>query len=255
MADPNRTVGFLPKTFRLPDGAERIYQVWVPLDYDPKKPWPTILFLHGRGECGTDGEKVLKQGVPKEIKRRKGDFPFIVVIPQSMGGWSDDNRKVAVGALKQTVRQYAVDTDRVYLTGLSMGGFGTFQLAEAYPRSFAAVVPICGGTDPSAAAKVRHIPIWVWHGSEDNVVEPENSRKIVAALVKARARELRYTEVPGVKHNSWDRAYPDDALWEWLLAHRLRDLRRSQRPLPPVIDAPPRGRRRRAVKEEAPLRR
>ncbi|MCX5676661.1 MAG: prolyl oligopeptidase family serine peptidase [Planctomycetota bacterium] len=253
MKDPNRKVGFIRKTLKLDDGTERIYQVWVPLDYAAGKKWPVILFLHGKGESGTDGEKVLIQGLPKEIKKRDGKFEFIVVIPQSAsgaamtvpskdapktaekgpaspaapprprGGWVGADEEFAIKALQATQREYTTDPDRVYLTGLSMGGFGTWSFAWKYPNAYAAIVPICGGGDPSKAATFAHIPTWVWHGDADKTVPPDLSRKMVEALKAAGAKEVKYSELPGVGHNSWDQAYASDELWTWLLAHRRAD--------------------------------
>jgi predicted peptidase len=238
MKDPDRTVGFLRKTLRLKDGTERVYQVWIPLTYDPSDTqtrWPTILFLHGAGECGSDGEKVLKVGLPAEIRRRRGRFDFIVVIPQSTGGWSGANEEAAVAALQASARDYRVDRDRIYLTGLSMGGFGSFALGAKYRTTFAAVVPICGGGSDADARRLRSVPIWIWHGDADPIVPVDRSRAMVEALTRAKAAELRYTEIPGCKHNAWDTAYADDRVYAWLLEHRATRLG-SQRPVPPVVE-------------------
>ena len=246
MKDPNHKVGFIRKTLRLKDGTERIYQVWVPLDYTADKKWPVILFLHGAGECGTDGEKVLIQGLPKEIRKRDGKFEFIVVIPQCESmrpkepapeaakeapkakgdrfggrwGWIDAQEELVMAALAATLKEYSCDTDREYLTGLSMGGFGTYLLALKYPKEFVALVPICGGGDTGRAKEFADIPIWIWHGDADKTVPVDRSRKMVEALKAAGAKELKYTEVPDVGHNSWDNTYASDELWTWLLNHR-----------------------------------
>ena len=243
MKDPNHKVGFIRKTLRLKDGTERIYQVWVPLDYTADKKWPVILFLHGAGECGTDGEKVLIQGLPKEIRKRDGKFEFIVVIPQCASmrpkesapaaakeapkakgdrfggrwGWIDAQEELVMAALAATLKEYSCDTDREYLTGLSMGGFGTYLLAMKYPKEFVALVPICGGGDTGRAKEFADIPIWIWHGDADKTVPVDLSRKMVEALKAAGAKELKYTEVG---HNSWDNTYASDELWTWLLNHR-----------------------------------
>ena len=257
MKDPNRKVGFIRKTLKLADGTERIYQVWVPLPYTADKKWPVILFLHGAGERGTDGEKVLIQGLPKEIKKRGGQFDFLVVMPQCAsfeidksapppppgerpkrkGGWQGAEEETAMAALHATLKEYACDADRVYLTGLSLGGFGSFAFALKYPKEFAAVVPICGGGPPERMAEIRDLPIWIWHGDADKTVPVDNSRRIAAALVAAKAAELRYTEVPGVGHNSWDTTYADDNVWKWLAEHKLSD-RGKAKPVSPVISAP-----------------
>lgn len=257
MKDPSRKVGFIRKTIKLEDGTERIYQVWVPLNYTADKKWPVILFLHGAGESGTDGEKVLIQGLPKEITKRGGKFEFISVMPQCAsfgidrseppappgerpkrrGGWRDQQAAMAMGALDATLKEYACDPDRVYLTGLSMGGFGSFDLAMSAKGRFAAVVPICGGGAVGRAAEIKDIPMWIWHGDADKTVPIDNSRKMAEALVAAKAVELRYTEVPGVGHNSWDNTYADDAVYAWLLQHKISDLGKAK-PVAPVISAP-----------------
>jgi poly(3-hydroxybutyrate) depolymerase len=254
MKDPQRKVGFIRKVIVGPDGAERIYAVWIPLTYTADKKWPVILFLHGLGESGSDGQKPLTQGLPKEITKRQGKFDFIVVIPQvagsfalvrgaegtgmhAAGGWGGPDGAIAAGALAKTLHEYSCDADRVYLTGLSMGGYGTYTLAMKHPKTFAAIVPICGGGDPITAEDLGRHPIWIWHGEADPTVPVQRSRDMVTALVKAKAHELRYTELPGVGHNSWDAAYASDDLYTWLLAHKLSD-QEGAKPVKPVIDAP-----------------
>jgi predicted peptidase len=258
MKDPNHKVGYVKKTLKMADGTERIYQVFVPLDYTADKKWPVILFLHGAGECGTDGQKVLIQGLPKEITKREGKFEFIVVAPQCeritfprpaegqkaepgkprfRGGWNDTQEQMAMDSLKATLGEYTCDKDRVYLTGLSMGGYGTWSFAVKYPGQFAALVPICGAGDPAKADEIKTIPTWVWHGADDGTVAPARSREMVTALLKAGATELRYTEVPKVGHNSWDNTYDGNAVFDWLLKHKLGDLGK-QAAVKAVIDAP-----------------
>jgi predicted peptidase len=236
MADPNRKVAFIQKTVRLSDGKDRGYMIWIPLDYDATKKWPIILFLHGSGESGTDPQKVLVQGVPKEIKRRQGKFEFIVVMPQSTGGWSGLNEEVALKAMKATGQEYSVDPARVYLTGLSMGGFGSFEMARSHPKAWAAVVA-CSGGGGTTVAPFAATPFWIWHSDDDGIVKVSNSRDTVTALVKIHAVEVRYTEVHGAGHASWDRAYTNDDVWAWLLTHKLTDLGKTK-PVAPIIDAP-----------------
>jgi dienelactone hydrolase len=246
MKNPDRKVGFLKKSLKLADGKERFYQVWIPLDYTADKRWPAILFLHGAGEClkdaanaSTEVEKVLVQGVPKEIKKRKGQFEFIVVMPQSEGGWSGSASDAAIQALKNTGKEYTVDFDHLYLTGLSMGGYGTWTLAHKYPKEFAAIVPVAGGGDSGNAtiAMIRQIPTWCWHVDGDGVVKVDSDREIVTALVKAGATELRYNEVHGGGHGGWDEAYGSDEVWLWLLKHKVSDLGK-QKPVKAIITAP-----------------
>jgi len=268
MKDPQRKVGFLRKRIAVDSGAERIYQVWVPLGYTAspgrspaspvqstaEKKWPVILFLHGLGESGRDGDKPLTQGLPKEIAKRQGKFDFIVVIPQvagnfglvrsadggrlvAAGGWGGPDGDIAMEALARTLREYSCDADRVYLTGLSMGGYGTYTITLRHPKPFAAIVPICGGGDPATGDAIGRLPIWIWHGDADRTVPVANSREIVTGLVKAKAIEMRYTELPGVGHNSWDNAYASDELYKWLLAHKRSDLETAT-PVKPIISAP-----------------
>jgi len=254
MKDPQRKVGFIRKFIAMEGGPERAYQVWVPLTYTADKKWPVILFLHGLGESGSDGNKPLANGLPKEITRRQGNFDFIVVIPQvagnfglirspdggrlvAAGGWGGPDGDIAMAALARTLKEYSCDADRVYLTGLSMGGYGTYTIALKHPKKFAAIVPICGGGDPATGDALGRMPIWIWHGAADPTVAVANSRDMVEGLVKAKAVELRYTELPGVGHNSWDKAYASDELYAWLLAHKLSDLAVAK-PVKPVLSAP-----------------
>lgn len=232
MKDPDRTVGFVRKIVSVPGGSDRVCQVWVPLDYTASRKWPVILYLHGAGECGTSGEEVLAQGLPKEIQRRDGRFEFIVVMPQcwnSQVGWRGAPLDVAMGALYGALKEYACDESRVYLTGLSMGGHGTYRLAMKYPNMFAAIVPVSGGGDANRAAEIAHLPVWIWHGADDQTVPVDGARKMAEALRKAEDADVKYTELPGVGHNAWDPAYAGDDLWTWLLGHRLSKERIDQR--------------------------
>ncbi|HVK19646.1 MAG TPA: alpha/beta hydrolase-fold protein [Fimbriiglobus sp.] len=217
--------GFVDKTFKNADGSESPYVVFVPHTYDGTKPVPVILFLHGAGE--TKGGKMLpvQQGLAPHIKgRREKTFPAIVIIPQAesartkVGGrWYADapDGKRALAMLDATMKEYKVDPDRQYLTGLSMGGFGTWHMAFSHPDRWAAIVPICGGGDPKGAEKFKDIPCWAWHGGDDKVVRPELSRQMVEALKKA-GGEPRYTELEYVGHNSWDSTYATEDLYAWL---------------------------------------
>jgi len=145
------------------------------------------------------------------------------VFPQAEKGWqckgADARRALAM--LDETSKTYKVDRKRSYLTGLSMGGFGTWSIAQAFPTRFAAIAPICGGGDPKQAAKIKDLPIWCFHGDSDKTVDVENSRKMIKAL-KEVGGTPKYTEYPGVDHNSWDRAYSTAELYEWFLKHTTK---------------------------------
>ena len=193
------------------------YLLFLPEGYEQgDKKWPLILFLHGAGESGDNLSKVKLHGPPK-IVDTKPEFPFIVVSPQSPGrGWNVDALK---GLLDEVMHDYRVDSDRVYLTGLSMGGFGTWSLAAAHPECFAAIAPICGGGNPGDAAKLKSLPIWVFHGAKDNAVPLDRSQQMVDALKEA-GSDVKFTIYPDAGHDSWTETYNNPKLYEWLLEHK-----------------------------------
>ena len=232
--------GFLNRTV-MEAGEEYRYQVYVPADWNDHKKWPVILFLHGAGERGDDGLLQSDVGLGHAIRKNAAAFPFIVVMPQCRKGkvWTQpDMEAQALGALDRSIKEFHGDRERVYLTGLSMGGFGTWDLAAKYPGRFAAYVVICGGiiplpqlpeiavslakehkvADPYAetARLVGKTPVWIFHGDADPAVPVEESRKMKAALEAAHAN-VRYTEYAGVGHESWDNAYAEPDLVPWLL--------------------------------------
>jgi predicted peptidase len=196
------------------------YLIFLPEGYEESdKKFPLMLFLHGAGESGSDLQKVKMHGPPK-IVDGKPDFPFIVVSPQSPGrGWQPETLN---GLLDEVIAKYRVDTDRVYLTGLSMGGYGTWALAAAHPERFAAIAPICGGGNPDDAAKIKDIPTWVFHGAKDSVVPLDRSQVMVDALKSAGA-EPKFTIYPDAEHDSWTETYDNAELYKWMLEHSLSD--------------------------------
>jgi predicted peptidase len=198
-----------------------LYLLFLPGGYGKtEKNWPLLLFLHGMGESGHDLAKVKTHGPPKVVENKK-DFPFIVVSPQCPNprrGWDPD----ALNALlDDIVSRYKVDKGRIYLTGLSMGGYGTWALAAAYPHWFAAVAPICGGGNPADAKKLKDLPVWVFHGAKDNVVPPARSREMVDALKKAGA-DVKFTLYPDAGHDSWTETYDNPEFYKWLLKHKRK---------------------------------
>lgn len=211
--------GFLKKTFKNADGTESPYVVFVPADYNGTKEYPVILFLHGAGETKGGSKQPVEVGIGPAIKKREKDFPFITVIPQSeKRTWkadSDDGKR-AIAILDEVMKDYKCDPKRQYLTGLSMGGFGTWSNAAAHPNRWAAIVPICGGGNPADAAKIKDIPCWCFHGDKDTAVKVDLSRTMIDALKKAGGTP-KYTEYPGVAHNSWDAAYAEKDLFPWML--------------------------------------
>lgn len=198
---------------------ETPYLVYLPQGYtaDSTKNWPLLIFLHGSGESGNDIEKVKKHGPPKLIEGGK-QFPFIVVSPQANSGrgWQTD---VLEGMIADIRKKYRVDNDRVYLTGLSMGGFGSWNLATSSPQLFAAIAPICGGGDADKAWRLRNVPVWCFHGAKDNVVPLSASQTMVDA-VKPLNPGVKFTIYPDAGHDSWTEAYNNDSLYTWLLAQK-----------------------------------
>lgn len=225
-----RTVAVGGETFR--------YQVHVPPGWTPDREWPTVLFLHGAGEAGSDGVRQIGVGLGPAIRRHPDRFRAVAVFPQARPGepWYGRMAAQALAALDQALDELHGDPRRVLLTGVSMGGYGTWRLALDDPHRFAALVPVCGGLgarrqplagqreaapDPhlTAARRLRHVPVWIFHGEDDPIIPVSESRAMADALQRA-GGVVRYTEYPGVQHDSWDRAYAEPDLMPWMLSRR-----------------------------------
>ncbi len=193
------------------------YWLYLPPGYSADRPWPLLLFLHGAGERGSDLNRVKIHG-PAKLAAAGRDFPFILVAPQCPAEvWWDPEALTAL--LDDLNERYAVDPRRVYLTGLSMGGYGTWDLAIRQPDRFAAIAPICGGGIPFLAARhLKDLPTWVFHGAKDQVVPISESERMVDAL-KAAGGNVRFTVYPEAGHDSWTQAYNNPELYDWLLSH------------------------------------
>jgi len=236
------TAGFVPDAahgFVTSSSAGRAYRVYRPAGWTPEGRYPVLVFLHGGGERGTDGIRPTQVGLGPAVWRSNGTFPFVVAFPQAEQPWAMPEAEARVLALvDEVVRDHAGDPDRVYLTGNSMGGFGTWIIGARHPKRFAALVPICGGVRPprgvpvpkesfarqpnpegAIARALGSTPVWAFHGGSDWVSPTKNSRRLVEA-VRAQGGSVRYTEYAGVGHNSWDRAYAEPGLYEWLLQQR-----------------------------------
>lgn len=195
------------------------YLEYLPAEYEQKEAWPLVIFLHGAGERGDDLELVKKHGPPKMVEQGRA-FPFILLSPQCPAGrWWEPMELEAF--LDHVVAKYKVDEDRIYVTGLSMGGYGTWGLAQRCGKRLAAIVPICGGGNALAARYTRSIqcPVWAFHGEDDRVVPLSESEKMVDA-VKSTGVDAKLTVYPGVGHDAWTQAYANEELWDWLLAQR-----------------------------------
>jgi predicted peptidase len=202
------------------------YLLYLPPGYPGKnRRWPLMLFLHGAGERGHDLDKVKIHGPPSLIASQGQSFPFVILSPQcpADGWWSDDDQIELLDALlNDVVGRYAIDRDRLYVTGLSMGGFGTWRLAARYPQRFAAIAPICGGGDPEDTTRLVHLPVWAFHGAKDPVVPLGASQQMVDALRTAGGSVI-FTVYPQAGHDSWTETYDNPALYEWFLQHRRSD--------------------------------
>ena len=191
------------------------YLLYLPPAYNgSEENWPLLLFLHGAGERGVDLEQVKVHGPPKMIAQGR-DFPFVVISPQCPEDmwWSID---ALHALLDEVVETHRIDKSRIYVTGLSMGGYGSWGLAYTYPETFAAVVPICGGGEPEKAPLMKEIPTWVFHGAKDEIVPLVRSQEMVDALEEA-GGNVRFTVYPEAGHvGAWENAYGDPELCEWL---------------------------------------
>ena len=193
------------------------YLIYFPQDYSVKKPAPMLLFLHGAGERGEDLERVKKHGPPKLIAKGK-HFPFIVVSPQCPADqrW-EPNQLLAL--LDQLQSEHAVDLHRVYVTGLSMGGFGSWALASYAPDRFAAIAPICGGGEKFWVRRLKETPVWAFHGAKDTVVPLRRSEELVETL-KQQGGNVKFTIYPDATHDSWTATYDNPKLYEWFLEQK-----------------------------------
>ncbi len=194
------------------------YRTITPANYDPQKKYPLLIFLHGRGEQGDDLEKVLFHGPFKKVAEL--GLPMIIVAPQSPldEWWQEDSLSPLVDHLLETL---PVDRSRVYLTGLSMGGQGTWRLAMRRPEVFAAIAPICGYGRPNHAELLRDTPVWIFHGEKDSSISRNESTRMAEALEKV-GNKAKLTIYPDVGHNSWTETYDNPKFYEWLLSHQKK---------------------------------
>ena len=207
-------------TFQASSGVNLQYWLYFPENFNTNQQWPLILFLHGSGERGITIERVKDQGLP-QILDTQTDIPFIVVSPQLDSGSWDKRLEDMNELLDYLTQTLPIASDQLYLTGISLGGFGTWSYALQYTDRFAAIVPIAGGYDeqaPEDICKLKDLSIWVFHGEADTAVEPYYSQVLVDAL-QACGSDVIFTLYPDTSHiSTWDKAYADPALYEWLLA-------------------------------------
>ncbi len=221
---------FSRETYVGDKGDTLLYRMLFP-DANGLRKYPLVVFLHGAGERGNDNEAQLKWGVRNfATDENMMRFPALVIAPQcpTGTGWSAFTRsdrtiqpdptrtmELLIGLIQRLIRTMPVDSNRIYITGLSMGGYGTFDALARYPDLFAAAVPVCGGGDASRAASFAHVPIWIFHGAEDPVVDPAQSQQMLEALTKAGAHP-GFTQYPESGHFSWLAVYSDPLMMAWL---------------------------------------
>lgn len=221
------------------DGKKLNYRLLRPKGYDAKKSYPLVLFFHGAGERGSDNKIQLVHGMNEfaadEIMEK---YPAFVIAPQCPEGqqwvdvpWSADSHtmpkdpaeplRLSLDLVAALQKEFSIDKSRIYVTGLSMGGFGAWDAIQRKPELFAAAVSVCGGGDAAFAEKIKDIPVWAFHGAEDGAVKPKRSRDMIAALKKA-GGSPKYTEYEKVGHNSWEKAYGDSKMYEWLFEQKKK---------------------------------
>lgn len=194
------------------------FLLYLPKNYgEPGKRYPLLMFLHGSGERGNDVNALKVHSIPHIVETRD-DFPFVVVSPQCPEGerWDPETLNAL---LDEVIAQLAIDTARVYLTGLSMGGYGTWKLAAAHPERFAAIAPVCGGGSLEDTWRLREMPVWAFHGAMDDVVPPMESERMIESLQRLGNTKTKFTLYPDANHNSWDATYANPELYEWFLQH------------------------------------
>ena len=216
------------------------YRLLQPKNYNADRVYPLVIFFHGAGERGDDNQKQLVHGMAEfasdDVMQK---HPCIVVAPQCPSDiqwvdtpWTADSHTMPkqptlpmqlslelIGVLQN---EFSIDEDRIYVTGLSMGGFGAWDAIQRQPKRFAAAVPICGGGDPTYATRIAHVPIWAFHGDKDTTVKVKRSRDMITAIEEAVASP-KYTEYPGVGHNSWTATYANREMYQWLFAQNRSD--------------------------------
>ena len=195
------------------------YLLDLPKDYDEKTDWPLLVFLHGYGQSGDDLQIVRENGPPKLFGEGK-QFPFVLASPQCPTGfyWRGN---VVIGLIDHLIENYSIDPNRIYLTGLSMGGYGTWQISHEYPERFAAVAPVCGGglfVSPYFMDRLKNLPVWAFHDKRDDVIPYQESFSMVKG-VNAAGGNAKLTTFDEGKHNISEEAYNNDELYDWFLKH------------------------------------
>ncbi len=226
-----------PRVYTNAKGEMLPYRLLKPLHYDASHAYPLVVFLHGMGERGSDNVSQLAIGVSEFLASDAAmqRFPAVVIVPQCPNGedsneasWSNwtpgapaitKPTRLVLQTVEAARKEFAIDSDRMYIGGLSMGAFGTWNVIEEYPDLFAAAFPICGGGDPAKAERIARLPLWVFHGAKDETVPPQRSREMVRAIQQAGGHP-GYSEYPDVGHDSWANAFEEPRLLSWLFSQK-----------------------------------
>jgi predicted peptidase len=223
-ADPNQ---FLAGTYTdSGTGLQLPYRLFVPLDYNPLEEYPLVLFLHGSGETGTDNTSQLSHVDGLLTHAKMPAYSSFLLAPQTNSGWSSTVEQMTLSVIDQLQTQYSIDSNRRYVTGLSMGGYGTWDMISRYPDRFAAAVPICGGGDITMAPLLVDEPIWAFHNAGDMTVSVSQSREMIEAI-SAAGGTPRYTEYPKNGHNAYDPAYSEPELYVWMYGQGVAESRQG----------------------------
>jgi predicted peptidase len=224
---------FEARIFKNRHGKTMPYRLFIPRNYDPRKKYPLLLWLHGGGGRGTDNVKQISGGNTSgshiwTTPANQATYPSFVLAPQCPEDamWtsidraeSTDQLKLALELLAAIQKEFSIDVHRIYVAGQSMGGLGAWSLISEHPGMFAAAIPVCGGGDETLAPKLVKTAIWAFHGAQDQAISADRSRRMIAAIRKA-GGSPRYTEYPDLGHNSWDRAFAEPDLVPWMFAQR-----------------------------------
>ena len=233
-ADKEDNSDFQARTFKSGDKTLLYRLIATPSESKEKR--PLVVFLHGAGERGDDNAAQLKY-LTKFLRTAAKEYNAVCIAPQcpKASSWANFRREANAAAdagpreplaltlelIRELQKEFPIDENRIYFTGLSMGGFGTWDVLARHPEMVAAAVPICGGGKPDKAEKMTGVPIWVFHGDKDEAVRVERSREMVEALKKA-GGNVQYTEYPGVGHNSWEKAYAEPELLKWMMSQKRK---------------------------------
>lgn len=230
LAAPDTAGRFLIRTVHVGRQAHR-FSVWVPPGFESRREWPAIVFLHGSGECGSDGERPTRIGLGPELIEHPHRWPFVVVFPQKpleVEEW-EEREAIVLAALDRARREFRIAPGKVALAGMSQGGHGVWMIGARHPERWSCLVPICGyGRSRSVAPRIARLPVWAFHGMRDDIVDPMDTRLIMAALRTEEERlglgalDSRLTLYDEANHNSWDPALDEEELPGWILKHAPR---------------------------------